>query len=298
MTLDPVPQKPKLFFIVGCPRSGTTLLVRCLNRHPELHVANESKFIPGLFHDFLRNWPKAPESTLVAWSKISKSRFLHMAASQLDALDRSWPADRAYAQLVRDVLLHALPDGKQPQLLGDKTPDYMFHLELLRRLFPDSKIVHIVRDGRDVALSLAPLNWGPNNVLGAALLWRRYMRRWNQSVSALGNVHELTYESLIDQPQSTLSELFEFLELSSDSFDWDALRVKSGNHTKWKNSFNMTRREVLLFEQVCRAELRQWGYEVSNDPGPGWLTRGAFLIDDVWRRFFNATQRRNNRQNE
>src|SRR4051794_17280172 len=130
------------FFIVGVPRSGTTLLRQMLRGHPRLAVPPESHFVPAALN--------AP-SGAAALELILRDE--HFADWQVDAADvrrRATTSDMTPASVVRAAFeTYAQAQGR-PRW-GDKTPAYVLHMPLLAEAFPGARFVHIIRDGRDVA---------------------------------------------------------------------------------------------------------------------------------------------------
>src|SRR5207249_7446416 len=82
------------------------------------------------------------------------------------------PAPDDLADEVRRLFaMYARLSGKP--LYGDKTPRYVLYLTQLAKLFPEARFVHIIRDGRDVTMSLLEKDWGANNAVEGALIWKR-----------------------------------------------------------------------------------------------------------------------------
>jgi hypothetical protein len=182
------------FFIVGSARSGTTLVRLLLNAHPEIVVPPESRFVVELWRgtgevrvdDFLEALARHPQ--FAAWEL------------SVDAVARELPAARAvaYADAIDAVYrAYARPRGKT--CWGDKTPRYIERLPWLAERFPAARFVHVVRDGRNVALSYADVPFGPKTVAGAARLWARRVRAGLDAGRALGPERylELRYERLV-----------------------------------------------------------------------------------------------------
>ena len=140
--------------ILGVRRSGTTLLRVMLDRHSELAVPDESYFVPQLADRHLRRVD--PDefvddlrrlNTLAEWDvPLNKVRV---------RLSAAMPIGAAIATV---YTVYAEEQGKRRW--GDKTPMYMQNLRLLEKLFPDALFVHLIRDGRDAALSFLELPAG------------------------------------------------------------------------------------------------------------------------------------------
>ena len=277
-------------FIVGCPRSGTTLLRRMLDHHPMLAIANDTHFIPRVLD---------PDGGDVVLSPELVERVLHYhrfgRLGLDDAAVRGVASQRrTYAEFVSALYAEfGVRHGKP--LAGEKTPDYVRYLPLLDRLFPWSKIVHIVRDGRDVALSA--LQWarpdkGPGRfalwredpVAVCALWWRWQVMSGRTDGRRLGSRYrELPYEDLVARPRETVESLCLFLELpfapETLAYHVGRQREQPGLSAKkawlpptpglrdWRSQ--MSERDVALFEALVGDLLSSLGYErATSAPAP------------------------------
>ena len=277
-------QNPFLF-VVGCPRSGTTLLQRMLDSHPQLAVVNDTHFIPKVTLDF----PDETDPPLTA-ELIDRVRAYHRfprLGLPEDALARAASKASTYSQLVCE-LYSEFASLKGKPFGGEKTPDYVRQLPRLHRLFPWAKIIHIIRDGRDVALSA--LEWakdgkGPSHfelwaeepAAVCALWWewqvstgRREGLVWGARV-----YREIKYEDLVAYPEESLRTLASFLELPFAvemlAFHQGKTRHQPGLSAKsawlpptqglrdWKTQ--MSARDVALFEALAGDLLATLGYE-------------------------------------
>jgi len=206
--------------VLGVRRSGTTLLRVMLDRNPELAVPDESYFVPQLarrhggtvdpvaFRDDLRRLP-----TLVEWglSIDSVATRLRPGLTTGEAISAVFEA-------------YAVERGKTRW--GDKTPLYMQHLPLLERLFPDALFVHLVRDGRDAALSFLSVptgvmteGWGhPRDAAGFASQWATEVSAARALGSRVGGDRylEVRYESLVDDPPAELARICAFVGVAYD----------------------------------------------------------------------------------
>ncbi len=190
-------------FVVGAARSGTTLLRLMLDAHPSFALPPESHFVVTLAARRLR-LQRRPE--------VALDRVLGHPRFALWGLDgdlvraaaaRRRPAD--LAGLFRVVFeTYAAAQGK-PRW-GDKTPGYVEHLPLLAHLFPDARFIHLIRDGRSVAASIATQPWGPPTPVSAAWWWRGRVRQGRRDGARLGERYlEVRYEELIADPIVALS---------------------------------------------------------------------------------------------
>ena len=215
-----MPAEDAPLIVLGVRRSGTTLLRVMLDRNPGLAVPDESYFVPQLarrhrgtvdpatFVDDLRRLPTLAEWSLSADAVASRLRPGMSTGEAIAAVFETYAAER----------------GK-PRW-GDKTPLYMQHLPLLEQLFPDARFVHLIRDGRDAALSFLSVpegimteGWGHSrDAAGFASQWATEVR----AARALGDrvgpgrYLELRYEALVVDPASALRRICSFAALEYD----------------------------------------------------------------------------------
>lgn len=270
------------FFVVGSARSGTTLLRLMLNAHRDVAVPPESRFVVELWtgteHVRVRELlPKlAAHPRFQTWDLP-----IEMVEHELNGLD-----EVPYATaLEAPYRAYARVNGKARW--GDKTPRYVEHIPLLARLWPDARFVHLVRDGRNVALSYADVPFGPKTVVKAAELWAGRVRMGLEAGRALGGDRylEIRYEDLVDDAEGEANDLCEFLGLEFDSGMLDYTerargavlpRAKKYNpHVaerpiskvrSWEES--MPDAHVEVFEAVAGDVLSELGYE-RRHPRPG-----------------------------
>jgi Sulfotransferase family len=208
-------------FVVGCPRSGTTLLQRMLDAHPQLAVSNDPHFIP--FAPGVRagiDPPVTPE--LIEWLRGYRT-FARLGLDE-HALTEAAAGASTFSELV--ARLYDTYGGLRGKpLAGEKTPRYVRYLPLLHSLFPQARVVHLLRDGRDVALST--LDWarpdrGPgrfrlwldNPLAVCALSWRWHVKTGLRDGEVLGRLYsEVRYEDLVTDPEPALRGLVGELEL-------------------------------------------------------------------------------------
>ena len=149
-------------FVGGCPRSGTTLLQRMLDSHPQLACANDTHFIPRVLE---KHQPAAlawaiggreiPLTNELVVGTLGYHRFYRLGVSADEAQAAAEQAT-TYQAFVRH-LYDCVAEHHAKTYAAEKTPDYVRHTHVLAGLFPQSRFVHIWRDGRDVVLSL--LDW-------------------------------------------------------------------------------------------------------------------------------------------
>jgi hypothetical protein len=267
--------------VLGVRRSGTTLLRVMLDRNAELAIPDESYFVPQLarrhrgivqvetFVDDLRRLP-----TLVEW-KLAPDAVALRLRPQMTTGDAIAAVFEAYAA----------ERGKSRW--GDKTPLYMQHLPLLERLFPMARYVHLIRDGRDAALSFLSVpagimteGWGhPRDAAGFACQWASEVGDARALGERVGprRYLEVRYEALVADPEAELRRICSFAALDYD----DAMLAYVGQtdsarkeHQRrldepprvgvrdWRTQ--MAPGEVAAFEGVAGDLLDELGYAVTR----------------------------------
>ena len=208
------PEAPPAPFVVGVGRSGTTLLRLMLDAHPELAIPPETHFVPELV---ARARVRAEIGDLVAeivaarnWGDFGlDAGELHDRAAALGHTDP--------ASLLRCFYsLYAERQGK-PRW-GDKTPSYVKRMRLIADLLGEARFIHLIRDGRDVAVSRRRRGMGDQKpVTDAAERWQRRIMRARQQARRLGGRYlELRYEDLVIDPEPALRRVCELVELDFD----------------------------------------------------------------------------------
>jgi Sulfotransferase family len=274
-------QRSPFPFLVGCGRSGTTLLRAMCDAHPELAVPPESHFVVPLAPHGPSDGPFDVASFVDGLYTQERFRLweLDRAAVAME-FDRSPP--RSYADAVRAIFaLWAAAQGKVRY--ADKTPGYVLHIQVLARLFPEAVFVHLVRDGRDVASSFRDLGWA-ETVEEAALHWRLRVRRGQRAGRALPGhrYHELRYEDLVGDPEDVLRRLCAVIGLrfapemlehhrraaevvrttSHPGYHRHLVRPPTEGLRDWRR--DLSAGEVARFELVAGDLLGQLGYELSG----------------------------------
>lgn len=312
-TTSSVERNPFLF-VVGCPRSGTTLLQRMLDHHPQLAVANDTHFIPRAVEKIL---PAAIEemiqgrdvpltSQLVDCVR-SYHRFARLGLSD-EELQEAVARSTTYQQLVSN-LYTTFGRRRGKRLAGEKTPDYVRHLPLLYGMFPRVKTVHIIRDGRDVALSL--LDWanerkGPGRfemwsqqpVAIAAIWWRWQVESGRRAGHRLDSTKyfEIRYEELVNQSEKTLRATMRFLQLPFDSgvLAYHEGKARPNSQLSAKKAWlpptsglrnwreQMAERDVELFEAIAGDLLNDLGYTRFVETIPAEIEEIARQVRQWW----------------
>ncbi len=266
-------------FIIGCPRSGTTMLASLL-KHSSFGEPVETHFVTKFYRkldDYGQLDNKENFSRLI--KDILNERAIMQWKLQMD-LDKFYNelTEINYRNIVNKIcMLRAETKGNKSW--GDKTPHYLRNIDILYKLFPDSKYIYIVRDGRDVALSLLEKPWGPNNIFTCAHSWKEYNVP-NEIIEKLKNRNHLyfvQYEDLLDNAERITPDIYKFLDEEYDEGKMTELigRIRKGNYGKWKRKMNT--RQIKLFENIAANTLKRFGYETTYEESEiGGLTKAVY----------------------
>lgn len=225
-------QTRRVAFLLGFPRSGTTLLDTMLMGHPDVQVLEEQ-----------------PPLRLV---EEAAGGLAGLAMLTDEAADRL--RDRYYAEVDR------LTPHREGALLVDKSPLHLLRLPLIRRLFPDAPVILALRHPCDVVLSCFITNFRLNNAManfltleGAAAFYASAFGYWSKAASLLpGPVHPIVYEAMIEAPEKALRPLFEALGLP-----WDA-SVLAHRDTARKRGVISTASYAQVTEPLYRRAVGRW----------------------------------------
>lgn len=280
-------------FVVGAPRSGTTLLQRMLRSHPRIcSPTGESHFIIPLLRDESRFGDLRQRHNIRALLQWMHGRWDEFLDTDLHGIkfDVNSMADAIHARQVSrmpefiDMLFRINAEGEGKVRWLDKTPYYILHIPTLIAAYPDAQFVHIIRDGRDAVLSMLEraAEIRVFNASAGARLWQKYVVAGRSAGGELGphQYHELRYEDMLADSVGTVQRLCEFLgeEYSDKVIDFQKSTdpnsktplLKQGllqsNHEKWRSA--MTPRQIRMFESIAGDTLRACGYELAGPMHP------------------------------
>ena len=213
-SMDPI-------FIGGAGRSGTSLLQAMLNAHPQVAIGPELKVTPAVAKLWLR----------LSRMESHLQQYFNLGQPQID-------------EAIRNFILNLLEPYRKhasKHRVGEKTPDNIFIFPCLHRIFPESPLVHVIRDGRDVVRSLLNQNWVTNgkpapvchDPKAAAKYWRRAIEAGNtavQSPSLQKKYLAVQYEELVTTPEKVMRDVLSHIGESWDSSVLDFYRNKKANY--------------------------------------------------------------------
>ena len=279
MSDDPLPTVP--FFVVGNPRSGTTLLRSILCGHSQIDIPDETGFLAHLGRYQSRRLSREEIEQLVG----DLGRMNHEWSGLVDDVDTFCES------LPESTLRHALDalyriKTNDAARWGDKGPSYVRVLPTINKIFPDAKFIHIIRDGRDSVLS-ALKKWSDRywyyDTYYLLQTWKQNVTLGRQAASWLGPERylEIRYEELVENTEATVRKICDFLDEPFEATMLEntaagkriagptghhevAAPVSVGSVANWKTK--MTVFDQKLSEQMVGPLLRDLGYDVPEMP--------------------------------
>lgn len=257
------------------------MLRMMLTAHPDLAIPWESHFIVPLWKGRRKlGGVRSPDVERVVGLIEASSMFQLWEVPETAVRRRVDALVRPTLGNVIEAMFRAYADHQSKPRWGDKTPIYVMWLPALAELFPTARFVHVIRDGRDVALSYMTVPWGPDDIWSCAVKWRRDVGAGRRDGPVLGaeRYMEIRYEALVQEPQSALERICEFARLGYDERMLDpsedrsvgsraSLAAYHASATKpptpglrdWRTQ--MSDEQVLAFEAVAGGLLTDLGYE-------------------------------------
>ncbi len=278
------------FFILGNPRSGTSMFRLMLNAHSKITIPPESGFTHWLASKY-----KDVKFTQKIYNQFvidlfASKKFETFGLHQVDVLSLiSKKQPQTYENLIELVYRsYALKQNKDSLIYGDKNNYYINHISELLDIFPSSKLVFIIRDGRDVAVSYKKINESvinslykpmlPTNIQDMAKEWIKNAESLKYYVNSDTECHSIfiKYEDLIENPKNTITKVLNFLGLKyeeqilefynhndepDDFLQWKGKtteKIDSSNTKKYK--LELTKEEIDEYNSIASNTLEFFGY--------------------------------------
>jgi len=279
------------------PRSGTTLLSRLLDAHPDLAMAPET-------HYFTRCWTGEPVTALADVRRLLDRLMQQPGVQDMNLTDKERAhIRRRIDRLERPALgsalravVEAFATRRGASAWGEKTPDHLRAVPTMARAFPEAVFIAIVRDPRDVILSLRSVPWSRTTLLEQAWTWRTYAARTARYRATLADRFTMVrYEDLIAAPERTMRTLFAFLGADTpppiqpgtartgvvdpDREPWKQKSMQpidASNREKWRTQMDAAERVII--DALAGRYLAQYGYA---RPPVRW--RPALVGRVLWR---------------
>jgi hypothetical protein len=273
-------------FVVGCPRSGTTMLQLMLHAHARIAIPPETRFLLTAYAR-IREWGDLTDATnrraLASWIVDGPTAFKDLGLDKAAVRDEIVAGPATLGSAI-GIVFRAYARRFDKPRWGDKRPAYLQNLDVVVRLFPDAQIVHIVRDGRDCVASLKEAPWHRGGIHQAIATWNRGMDAGRWAARRLGPdaYVEIFYERLASDPEPELRALCAFLHEDYDPAMAAPNRIAAVAVPKRKRWHALTHREptperigtwnqrlspaeIGLCEAMMGERLRSRGYDVSGE---------------------------------
>ncbi len=272
-------------FVLGCPRSGTTVLYHMLLSAGNFAVYRTESNVFSVLEPHFGNLRSESNrrNLLRLWLK---SRLFHDTGLDAESISEKILRDCHSAGDFLSITMEETARSQGVERWADCTPDHLLYIPEIKRQIPNALIVHIIRDGRDVALSYVkqgwayPFPWDRREHLSVAgLYWEWIVRRGREYGRALSaDYYELHYEDMVEKPHETLRALGDFV---GQELDYDKIQqVGIGSVSKPNTSFDasgnfnpvgrwekqMTAEQLADFESLTGDFLREAGYPLSGTP--------------------------------
>jgi LPS sulfotransferase NodH len=212
------PERPPAPFVVGVPRSGTTLLRLMLDAHPDLAIPPETHFLPKLIRACREAEEEGRNPGPIAIELVTNHRrWPDFGLTEAD-LRASMKAERGLTATDAARAFYEAYAAKQgKERWGEKTPQYVKTMKRIGGALPEAHFIHLIRDGRDVALSQLDVSWGPNTIEDAAVKWTTQVRRARRKSRSVAHYMEVRYEGLVADPEPIVRRVCEFVQLPFDA---------------------------------------------------------------------------------
>ena len=297
-------------FIGGSPRSGTTLLGAMLGAHPNVLCPPEAPFIAklALSHG---SHPLAQEAVREIHRSIQsdyKFRFWGLEHTELDACARA--ATATYEEIIET---YASAFGRRHDRVAarfwvDHCPTSIMYFRRLHLAFPQAKFIHLIRDGRAVAASILPLDWGPNTIVESAQQWTIAIAHGLCAERILpdARIRRVTYEDLVVRPAEVLEDLCGFLGLdfrpemtiptglkvpvyTENQHKLVGSPVDTTRRERWRHA--LTPRQIEIFEALTGDLLPNLGYQLTcvELRGPSTVEKVSMQLRERIRQAWHAS---------
>ena len=268
-------------FIVGCSRSGTTLLQQMLNAHPRVAITPETKFMPFYWAKSDRYGDLAGDEAFgrLIEDIVSTDDLREWGVPAAEFRTAAWAGERTFGA-VFGTILDLFARAKRADIRGEKSPGHVLYMREIKDVFPQARFVHLVRDPRAVVNSRREQSWcRPKGIRENSLFWVEQVAAGMKGARKLGrDIITVRYEDLIEHAEKTLRNLcsslgisFEpvmldywkhnhrLLDLDREPWNVNASRpLQPDRVNRWRSQFSVD--EVLEIETIAWPLMRTFGY--------------------------------------
>lgn len=293
-------------FVVGMNGSGTTLLLNCLDRHPNLYgFARETKVLPYFLSRQEKYGPLQNDVNFRRlWDDVRNANaFKKENNGTAPPLPENWRELPHDLSTIVDTILSYFASREDKARWCEKTPRYTLHMLDIARLFPRARFIHIIRDGRDAAASFHR-RWG-NTPQRSIFIWKNLIREARRQGSVLCDKYmEVFYQELTESPEEVLRRVCNFIN-EPFSANMLNLRTHRGPQTDsasfggkvYKNPSKyaayFSKAKIRSLETIAGAELSHLGYKTEypcSDRDPNKFQLMFWMATDYIRYEFHKVQ--------
>lgn len=251
------PRIDRPIFVVGHPRSGTTLLASMLGRHPAIASTPETLYMTEGQFQLRRSFAAGPAATA---ARMQTTRLRHMPFDEEEFARELAEIGTLDAPAVFATVLDMFRRRQDKPRVLEKSPVHIRHVGELLDWFPDARILWIVRDGRACVSSLMGVKWASND---PTVLGRGWVR--NMAFALLAerrapvSIMRVSYEGLVAEPEDTIRDVEEFVDVQHDAAVLDhtqKVETVSQFEIGWKRGVN---------EPVSASRAEAWRTELSHE---------------------------------
>ncbi len=267
-------------FIVGVGRSGTSLLQSMLHAHSKITSTPESHFVRNYLVSKKRLHFLEQKGPIYFKGLLINDPHFQRLAINVEEIKSLTIPPLSILQVYKEITTYWKKKNKKKVLI-DKDPRNLENLMAIRELLPNSKIIHIIRDPRDVVFSKTKANWSSSRPYWLhAMIGEAQMKRGLSIANTLSSkiYHQIKYEDLIEEPNIALKNLCDFIDLSFESkmlhfneaakelvteeeMQWkkETLQpLNKSNTFKWKDSYSNF--QLALIEGITVRSMQEFGY--------------------------------------
>jgi hypothetical protein len=276
-------------FVVGCPRSGTTLFRTMLSAHQSIAIPPETRYLMGMYWrrsqlgDLRQRETRAELASAIVDDPETRFRVLGVDGEQIKAEIIDGPPTLGTAF---GIVFRGYARKFDKPRWGDKRPAYYAFMDELDHLFPDAQFIHLIRDPRACVESLKRQEWYPDEAAPCVAAWVHAVRSATRSGRKLGPKRylEVRYEDLVSDPEKVSRTICDFLdepfdeqmcrpELIADKVNpahyQQRRQIQEGVNTASVEAWatRLPADEIALVDRVARRWMRRFGYAPSTAAG-------------------------------
>ena len=257
------------FFIIGRPRTGTTLLRSLFDAHPNVQIPWECQFILNLYPKYgkLEHWNTGTlerfYTDLLGQWQFSAWNIDH---AKLQSDLQACEGEISYAMVCQVVYLNHISfyTKETIHLIGDKNHGYTIYTHRLKKLFPDAKFVYILRDYRDTYQSVKNVDFELPVVSVVVFKWKYFYKKALQaSKKCPDSFYFIRYEDLVTDPVIHLRKLCEFLDIPFVPGVFDFYKMKEKAEEKYPADI-LQKHHKSLFNPVNTSRIGLWEKSMSE----------------------------------